>query len=184
MELLDRLAGRLESLSEWSGRAVAWMTLAMVAITFAVVVLRYMFDTGWIAMQESITYLHSLVFLIGAAYTLRHDAHVRVDIFYRKMGERGRAWVDLIGSLVLLLPVCAYILWSSWDYVTGSWAIRESSPEAGGLPWVYLLKTTLLVAPALLILQGAARAARCALFLGGYGAAPTPAPPDEASREL
>ena len=184
MAFLDRLSSHLESLSEWSGRAVAWMTLAMVVITFTVVVLRYVFDTGWIAMQESISYLHALVFLIGAAYTLKHDAHVRVDIFYRKMGTRGRAWVDLIGSIMLLLPMCVYIFWSSWDYVTASWVIRESSPEAGGLPWVYLLKTTLLVAPALLILQGTALAARCALFLGGYGAAPMGAPPDDSSRKL
>ena len=147
----------LESISETTGRIFAWATLFMVIVTFLVVVLRYAFNTGWFAMQESITYLHAITFMMGAAYTLKHDGHVRVDIFYRKMGYRHRALVDLLGGLLLLLPVALFIAWSSWDYVLTSWSFNEGSPEAGGLPWIYLLKTLMLIMPVLLILQGLAQ---------------------------
>lgn len=140
-------------INEWAGRAVAWLTVLMVIITFSVVVLRYGFDLGSIAMQESVIYLHALNFMLGAAYTLKHDAHVRVDIFYQRMGPRGQAWVDLVGTLLLLLPMCGFIFWSSWEYVTAAWDVRETSSEAGGLPFVYLLKSTLLLMPTLLIVQ-------------------------------
>ncbi|NIR25762.1 MAG: TRAP transporter small permease subunit, partial [Gammaproteobacteria bacterium] len=115
----------------------------MVLVTFAVVLLRYLFNTGWIAMQESITYMHALVFMLGAAYTLRHDGHVRVDIFYQKFSPRTRAWVDLLGTLLLLLPVTLFIAWVSWEYVSTAWALKEGSRETGGLPGVYLLKTAI-----------------------------------------
>ena len=147
----------LERLSEHTGRLFAWMLLLMVLVTFLVVVLRYAFNIGWIAMQESITYLHAMAFMMGAAYTLKHDGHVRVDIFYRKWGRRRRAWVDFLGGLLLLMPVCIFIAWSSWAYVLSSWSYLEGSPEAGGLPGVFLLKTFMLIMPVLLILQGLAQ---------------------------
>ena len=151
---LARFAQRLGLLSEWSGQLIAWLTLAMVIVTFAIVVLRYGFETGWIAMQESVTYMHALVFLIGIAYTLKHDGHVRVDIFYNKMSERGKAWVNLSGTLLLLFPVTIFIAWISWDYVFASWQFKEQSGEAGGLPWVYLLKSSILLMTLLLLIQG------------------------------
>jgi len=147
----------LEQISEHTGRFFAWTTLFMVLVTFLVVLLRYAFNIGWIAMQETITYLHAIAFMMGAAYTLKHDGHVRVDIFYRKWGDRGRAWVDFFGGLLLLMPVCVFIAWSSWEYVLSSWTYLESSPETGGLPWIYLLKTCMLIMPVLLILQGIAQ---------------------------
>lgn len=162
----DRIAKHIESVSEWTGRAVAWLMLAMVLVTFLVVVLRYAFDLGWIAMQESVTWMHGITFLLGAAYTLRHDAHVRVDVFYRGFGERRRAWVDLGGTLLFLLPLCVFIVMSSWDYVAGAWAIGESSREAGGLPALYVLKTVIPVAAVLLALQGIAVVLRCLRTLG------------------
>ncbi len=165
---LERMAGLIDSLNEWIGRAVAWLTLAMVLVTCTVVILRYAFNSGSIALQESITYLHALVFMLGAAYTLRHDGHVRVDIFYRKFGQRGRAWVDLLGALLLLLPVCGFILWVSWDYVASSWALREGSQEVGGLPLVYLLKSVIPAMAILMILQGIAQALRSVLVLQGH----------------
>ncbi len=127
-------------------------------VTFAVVVLRYAFQLGWIAMQESILYLHASLFLLGAAYTLKHDAHVRVDIFYRSFSARGKALVDLLGALFLLLPVCGFLLWISWDYMATAWSLREGSRETGGLPYVYLLKTLIPLSAALLILQGISQA--------------------------
>lgn len=151
---MSEFAKRLGMINEWTGRAVAWLTLLMVSTTFTVVVLRYGFNFGSIAMQESAIYLHALNFMLGAAYTLKHDAHVRVDIFYQKMGPRGQAWVDLFGTLLLLLPVCGFIFWTSWEYVAAAWAVQETSGEAGGLPFVYLLKSVLLLMPSLLIIQG------------------------------
>lgn len=164
---MSEFTKRLGFINEWTGRAVAWLTLLMVITTFTVVVLRYGFDLGSIAMQESIIYLHALNFMLGAAFTLKHDAHVRVDIFYQKMGPRGQAWVDLLGTLLLLLPVCGFIFWSSWDYVAAAWAVRETSGEAGGLPFVYLLKSILLLMPCLLMLQGAVIIMTSVLILQG-----------------
>jgi len=155
---MDKFNHFLEGLSEWSGRAVAWLTLLMVLITFVVVVLRYGFDTGWIGMQEAITYLHAAVFMLGAAYTLRHEGHVRVDIFYHRLGPRGKALVDLLGTLLLLWPMCLFIAFISWEYVAVSWERLETSNEPGGLPFVYLLKSLLLLMPLLLLLQGLAGA--------------------------
>lgn len=169
---MSEFTKRLGFINEWTGRAVAWLTLLMVITTFTVVVLRYGFDLGSIAMQESIIYLHALNFMLGAAFTLKHDAHVRVDIFYQKMGPRGQAWVDLVGTLVLLLPVCGFIFWSSWDYVAAAWAVRETSGEAGGLPFVYLLKSILLLMPCLLMLQGAVIIITSVLILQGKPVVP------------
>jgi TRAP-type mannitol/chloroaromatic compound transport system permease small subunit len=137
----------------------------MVLVTFAVVVLRYLFDLGWIAMQESVTYMHATVFMLAAAYTLKGDGHVRVDIFYRRFGVRGRAVIDLIGSLLLLLPVMGFIFLMSWDYVMESWRVMEGSREAGGLPFVYLLKSLIPLMAALFIVQGSAVIIRSLLTL-------------------
>lgn len=153
---MDKISQIIDQLSEWTGLLMAWLTLAMVIATFSVVVLRYLFDLGSIALQESITTMHALIFMLGAAYTLRHEGHVRVDIFYRRLGERGRAWVDLLGVLLLLLPVTLFIIWVSWEYVATSWSLLEGSREAGGLPGVYLLKSAIPLMALLLLLQGVA----------------------------
>ena len=157
---MQALIQKLEHISEQTGRAVAWLTLLMVLITFFVVVLRYLFDTGSIALQETVTYLHAFVFMLGAAYTLKHEGHVRVDIFYRKMTPQKQARVDFFGCLLLLIPVCLFITVSSWEYVLTSWSLMEGSQEAGGLPLVYLLKSTMLVMPLLILIQGLAQLLR------------------------
>ncbi|HEY9150064.1 MAG: TRAP transporter small permease subunit [Gammaproteobacteria bacterium] len=157
---LTALADRLDTLSEWTGRAVAWLTLGTVLATFSVVVLRYGFNLSSTILQESILYLHATVFMLGAAYTLKQGGHVRVDIFYRKLSPASRAWVDLAGVLFLLLPVCVFLFWVSGDYVSSAWSVREGSRESGGLPWVYLLKTVIPLMAALLILQGISQLCR------------------------
>ncbi len=162
-----RIAQCIDALNERVGRAVSWLTLFMVLITFVVVLLRYVFDLGWIALQESVTYLHAIVFLGGAAFTLKHEGHVRVDILLRRLSPRGQAWVDLLGTMLLLLPVCGFITWISWDYVLQSWVIYEGSGETGGVPAVYLLKSMILVMSVLLLLQGVAIAIRRLLYLRG-----------------
>ena len=150
---MHALINTLERFIDWSGRTVSWLTLFMVIVTFIVVVLRYVFDIGWIALQESITYMHATVFLVGAAWAMQQQAHVRVDIFYSRFSEKTRAWIDLLGSLVMLLPVMVFIAWISWEYVLDSWAVLEGSREAGGLPAVFLLKSLILVMASMLILQ-------------------------------
>lgn len=166
---ITHIATLIDNFSDACGRAIAWLTLGMVLTQFAVVILRYVFETGWIAMQESILFMHGLVFLLGAAYTLRHDGHVRVDIFYRHLSRRGQALVDVLGTLFLLLPVCAYIFFASLEYVTESWELFEGSREAGGLPGVFLLKTSILLMAVLFSLQGLSLLLRNLLILFGEG---------------
>lgn len=155
---MQGLARNIDRLNRLLGRTLAWLTLAMVLICFSLVLLRYWFDFGSIALQESVTYLHALVFMGAAAWTLQADGHVRVDIFYSRLNAVRRARIDLFGSLFLLLPFAVCLLLFSWGYVDAAWTRREVSAEPGGLPWVYLLKTLILVMALQLILQALAEA--------------------------
>ncbi len=146
----------INTLNEWIGKTVAWLTLFMVMLTFIIVVLRYLFDIGWVAMQEAVTYMHVIVFMLGISYTLKHDGHVRVDIIYQRCNLKTRAWIDFFGTLFLLLPFTEFIISSSWEYVKESWVIREGSMNSGGIEAVFLLKTTLIIMASLLRLQAIA----------------------------
>jgi TRAP-type mannitol/chloroaromatic compound transport system permease small subunit len=157
----------IDRVTDLTGRLVSWLTLAMVVVTMVIVVLRYYFESGSIALQESITYLHGLVFMLGIAFTLQRGGHVRVDIFYRGFSPRRKALVDLVGGLVFLLPVSLLIFIFSWDYVAASWAIGETSEERSGIKGIYLLKTLLLLMPATLLLQGVSEILKSALVLMG-----------------
>lgn len=149
------MVNALEKLVAWTGRVVAWLTLLMVVLTFSVVILRYGFNLGWIWLQESITYFHATVFMLAAAWAYQLDAHVRVDIFYRDASDTQKAWVNLAGSFLFLIPFCLFMLYIGWDYVYPSWRLLEGSREAGGLPLVYLLKSLILLFPVILLLQAA-----------------------------
>jgi len=166
---VDQTESLLDRISSITGKAAAWLTLSMVIVTFIVVIMRYVFDAGLIWVQESVVWMHAVVFMLGAAYTLRAEEHVRVDIFYRSMSERRRAWVDLIGVIVFLLPLCAFLAWASFDFVTQSWSIGESSRESGGLPYPFvpLLKSVLLLMPLAVSLQGLSMFARSINTLRG-----------------
>ena len=144
---------------------VSWFTLFMVLLTFLIVVLRYGFNLGWIAMQESVMYLHGMVFLLGAAHTLRANEHVRVDIFYRRFSANKQAKVDILGSLLLLMPVNIFIFMVSFDYVIRAWRVMETSQEAGGIPAVFLLKSLILLFSFTMLLQGIAEVIRNLLQL-------------------
>ncbi|MCV6606398.1 MAG: TRAP transporter small permease subunit [Porticoccaceae bacterium] len=170
---LNRLSATIGVFSDWSGRALSWLTLAMALLTTTVVVMRYVLEINSIALQESVTYLHATVFLLGAAFTLKRGGHVRVDVFYRRLGPRQQALIDALGGLLLLLPVCAVIFWLCLDYVAASWRVLEVSTEPGGLPFVYLLKSLLLVMPITLALQGLADIVANTLFFLGKGGAHT-----------
>ena len=175
---ISRVVQGLEAINQFIGQTIAWATLLMVLMTFMVVVMRYAFSMTFIAIDESVVYLHALVFLLGAAYTLQKDEHVRVDVFYRGFSLKTRVWIDFIGTLVFLIPVCVYIFVMSYDYVSLSWRISETSTEAGGLPLVYLLKSLLLVMPALMLIQGLAWLLSQANFLFFKGPAPKLHNPD------
>lgn len=152
----SRFATRLEAVNRGIGHLLAWLTLAMVVVTSIVVIQRYWFADGSIRLQESITFMHAAVFMLAAGYTLAAGDHVRVDIFYSSMSSRAKAWVDIAGTLLLLMPFCGFLLWSSWDYVATSWLIEESSQESSGLPYPFpaVLKSFIPLAAALLFLQG------------------------------
>ena len=151
------------------GRAVAWLTLLMVLVTVVVVILRYVFDAGFIWLQESVTWMHAVVFMLGAAWALQTEDHVRVDVFYRSMSARRRALVNLFGVVAFLLPLCGFLLLESWGFVSVSWSLHEASRESGGLPYplIPLLKTCLLLMPGLLALQGISLAWRSINVLRG-----------------
>ena len=137
-----------------------WCALAMVVVQFLVVLLRYLAGIGSIWLQESIVYAHAALFMLAAAWTLQVGAHVRVDIFYAGARSRAKAWIDLAGALVFLLPFAVALAWLSFPYVARSWAILERSREASGLPLVFLLKTLIPLLALLLGLQGVAQAIR------------------------
>lgn len=150
----------LDTPSQWLSSALSWLPLGMTGLTVYVVVLRYGFGMGAITAQEGVIYLHAALFMLGASCTLLADEHVRVDVFYRQFSSRQQAWVNALGHVLFTLPLCAVIALSSLGYVGESWLIRETSPEPGGIPAVYLLKTLIPVMAALLAIQALAEVLR------------------------
>lgn len=169
MSSVRSLVNFIDAFSEWVGRALAWLTLLMALFTAGIVVLRYGFNVGSILAQEAVVYLHGALFLLGAAYALKVGAHVRVDVFYREFSPRTKAWIDSVGGIVFLLPLCVFIIGSSWDYVSESWRMQEISAEPGGIPAVFILKSMIPLAAANLALQGVAEVLRNVLVLTREG---------------
>lgn len=157
MDALLRLADRIDHFNERAGRVINWCTLGMVLVGAFNTIIRYLDRfTGWGISSnfyiEAQWYLFSLVFLLGAAYTLKHDAHVRADVLYSYLSAKAQAWIDLLGTVLFLIPFSLFVLWVSWPAVRRSWAILETSPDPGGLPR-YPIKAAVLVAFVLLIVQ-------------------------------
>jgi TRAP-type mannitol/chloroaromatic compound transport system permease small subunit len=167
MEALRSIAKAVDNFSDKTGKIVAWTALALVIIQFVVVVMRYVFGVGSVFAQESLLYLFGSRYMLGAGYTRRHDAHVRVDVFYRSATARFKAWVDLAGVVLMLLPMCAVIWIHSVPYVMASWAVREGSRETSGIQAVYLLKTEILIFCVLVAIQGIAMALHALMVLKG-----------------
>lgn len=172
---LQRLIQLNNCIIQGIGHCVSWAALILVLTTCLIVIMRYLFNLGSVALQESLLYMHSLIFLLGAAWTLQKDGHVRVDIFYRPLSAKGKAWVNALGTVLLLIPTCIFLFWISWEYVISSWSYFEGSRESGGIDAVFLLKTLLLIMPALLILQGLANLLLNLLVITGRLQPPTPA---------
>lgn len=149
------------------GHGLAWLVLLIALAQFSVVVLRDVFETGLVWQQVNIRYLNGVFCLMGLGYALLCDAHVRVDVFYRSASMRRKAWIDLAGVALFVLPFCVLIVWASRDYVLSAWAVREGSSEAAGVPLVFLYKSTLWAGAAALFAQGVSLAAKATLFLMG-----------------
>ncbi len=168
MRFLRAFSRSVSWLNERVGRVTTWCTLFMVVMTVIDVMLRYLFKAGSVAVQELEWHMFGFVFLLGAAYTLLHNEHVRVDIFYSRMSPFGKAWVDLFGALVFCVPLSILIIWTSIPFVLSSWEFLEGSPDPGGLPARYILKTAIPVGFFLVALQGLSMAAASLLrILGG-----------------
>ena len=150
----------IERVNRGLGRVAAYCAIVMMLAQVFSVVARYVFSFGIIAVQETVVYGHALIFLLGAAFVLQENAHVRVDVFYEAMGERTRRIVNLIGLLFFVLPVAWVVLWYSYPYVVRSWSTFEGSRQSGGLPAVCLLKSAVWIFGASLILQVVGTGAR------------------------
>lgn len=162
------LAGAIDTVIGWAGRIAAWATVPLLGFAFLVVVLRYLFNVGLIGFQEAYVWINSAVFMLGAAWCLTHDRHIRIDILRAKLGTRGRALVDLLGAALFLGPAFAVLVWFAWPQVVQSWRIGEISPSSGGLPFVYLHKSILIVAAVLMLLAGLSQAIHAAARLAGH----------------
>ncbi len=163
---MNRIIQLVDSANDWLARLLGWALIAMVLTTCVLVLLRYLANAGnLVFLQELIIYLHATSFMLGAAWVLKCDNHVRVDVFYRRASARRKAWVNALGNLVFLMPLAVFLLLSSHSFVARSWQFMEASPEPGGIPAVFLLKSLIPAMALLLLLQGAVELARSALTL-------------------
>lgn len=169
MSALRRIAAVIDGINDWVGRSVSWLATGMVVLTAYDTVMRYGFNHGNVALQELEWHLFAVVFLVGAGYTLKEDAHVRVDIFYARLDARKRAWINFVGCLIALLPFCALVMWATWGFVSNSWRVLETSPDPGGLPARYALKAMIPLGFFLIGLQGVSEAIKSLLILLGRG---------------
>ncbi|GAB4233594.1 MAG: hypothetical protein Tsb0034_06870 [Ekhidna sp.] len=147
MQILDRTIAVI-------GKATSWLSLVLVIVIVVDVSLRYLFNSTSAASFELEWHLFAIIFLLGAAWTLQHDKHVRVDVFYHRYSEKNKAWVNLVGTTVLLLPFCAVSFWESLSFVQSSFLLRETSPQPGGLPARWVIKSTIPIGFLLLGMQG------------------------------
>ena len=168
MEGLAKFARSIDTINEVIGKTVSWAALCLVFAQFGIVMINYLYSEGSIAVQESLTYMHSLLFLGAAGYTLLHNGHVRVDIFYSKMEKKKKAYVNLVGSLVILFPVLIIIGVYAWPYVSQSWDIMEGSPESSGLHLVFLLKSMILLFVVSTFVQGISISVHSILTIRGF----------------
>lgn len=153
LKLLKGYIRFTDRLTQLVGQAASWLTLMLVALIVYDVVMRYLFNRSSVAIYEMEWHLFALIFLLGAAFALKHDRHVRVDVLYSRFGKKGQAWVNLIGTLLLLLPFCLVIINAGWDFLSNSFNLGESSADAGGLPARYLIKSAIPLGFFMVLLQ-------------------------------
>ena len=168
MQILERVVCLIDGLSDRIGRFVGWLTTLMVLVVFYDTVMRYAFNKGNVALQELEWHLFSIIFLIGAAYTLKEEGHVRVDIIFVNLSEKTKAWIDFLGVFIFLIPFCLAVILSTQGFILNSWAVKEISPDPGGLPARYLLKAMIPLGFFLLIVQGLSEAGKKFMVITGY----------------
>ena len=154
MEAIKAITRLIDKMNEWVGSGVAWVTLGLVLVVFVDVVMRYLLNRSFVFTQELEWHLFGFIFLIGAGYTLLHDGHVRVDIIYQRLGIKGRAWINLLGVILFLIPGCIMVITTSWQFAANSFAMMEGSPDPGGIPFRFIIKGCIPVGFTLLLLQG------------------------------
>jgi TRAP-type mannitol/chloroaromatic compound transport system permease small subunit len=165
-KLLLNLSSKIDQFTEWTGQGLSWLVIFLVLLVGYDVSMRYLFQSGSIGIQELEWHLFSILFLIGAAYTLKHDEHVRLDVLYRSkfLNDKHRAWIDAFGALFILIPFCILIVYSAWPFISQAYTYNEASPDPGGLPARWLIKSMIPLGFALLILQGIAESIKKILF--------------------
>jgi len=178
LKLIHVIIRAIDGLNDKVGTLVSWLTTIMVLVVCFDVVTRYALNQSMVAVQELEWHIFAVIFLLGAAYTLKQDGHVRVDVFYTRLGPKGKALIDLIGCLLFLIPFAILVIWSSKMFVQMSWMVHEGSPNPGGLPGRYLLKGCITVGFVLVLLQGIAMALRSFCTLVDRPVAP-PSPEPE-----
>lgn len=167
MTFLRHISRLIDRLNDLVGRGVSWLTTGMVVLTAYDTIMRYGFNRGSVGLQELEWHLFAVVFLVGAGYTLKEDAHVRVDVFYARLDERKRAWINLVGVFVALIPFCLLVMFATKGFVASSWAVRETSPDPGGLQARYILKAMIPLGFFLIGLQGISEAIKSLLIIAG-----------------
>jgi TRAP-type mannitol/chloroaromatic compound transport system permease small subunit len=164
-KLLQKFINIVNIINENIGKAAAWLTGILVVLVCGRVLGRMIFDSEPVWLPELEWHLFAMIFLLGAGYTLKHDKHVRVDLFYAKFPEKDKALVDLVGALLFLIPWCCLIIYVSYDYALGSFKILEGSPNPNGLPFRFIVKSAITIGASLLLLQALAMVANSVLTL-------------------
>lgn len=153
MNALKTICRWIDTMNEWLGRGVAWVTAGLVLVVFVDVVMRYVFNTSYVFTQELEWHVFGFIFLIGSGYTLLHDGHVRVDVIYQRLGVKGKAWTNLIGVIFFALPGCFMVVVTSWKFTYNAWAVMECSPDPGGIPFRFIVKGFITVGFAIIFVQ-------------------------------
>ncbi len=153
MNALKTICLWIDSINEWLGRGVAWVTAGLVMVVFVDVVMRYLFNTSYVFTQELEWHVFAFIFLIGSGYTLLHDGHVRVDIIYQRLGVKGKAWTNLLGVIFFALPGCFMVIVTSWKFTYNAWLVMECSPDPGGIPFRFIVKGFITVGFVILFVQ-------------------------------
>ena len=157
-----------DSINEWIGRTVAWLTLGCVLTCFCVVILRYGFSIGFPWMQEFYVWQHAAIFMAGAGFTFLHHGHVNVDIAYSRFSPQTKSWVDILGTVFFLIPWMVVLASTSSQFIMSSWDILERSSQANGMLGLFILKTMIWVFCGVVTVQGVALIARRTLHLAGH----------------
>lgn len=168
MRYLVSICSGIDRVNASVGNFVSWSTLLLVMVTFVDVVMRYFFNQSFVFTQELEWHVFAFLFLLGAGYTLMVDGHVRVEVFYGKLGKRGKAWINLIGVLLFLIPSCVMFVKTAVPFVYHSFLVMEGSPDPGGIPFRFILKGCIPAGYALILLQGISLGIKSFLELSGY----------------